>query len=470
MQPTAPTSGQGEAADVAPPKYLDRLSRFLCTTGYADLPADVIDRCRTLIADCFAIVTAGHGSPEMRALVEHHLRESRPGPCWVIGTGRRAGPRAAGYLNGVASTWHDFDDGNTTAAVHPGSQMVPAAFAAAQALGVSGKDFLLATVMGYEAMARVGRASRMRVTVPQHGNCGTIGSAVAIARMKGFDAERMRHAINCAATMAMTANRQAMLDEATVRNAYSGHCALAGWQAVEMVESGFRGQRDGIGFTYGVVIADGFDPERAVAGLGDEWLSTQGYFKVHACGRHAHAAIDALQDALASLPDGRIDPACIERIDVRAFKLASLLAGRRIRTSFGAKFSVPFALATLLVHGRSGVDAFDDAAVADERVQALSARIHVEEDPAHTAAYPAVQRCDVVIRTTGGGLHRGHCEIMTGEPGRPLPMALVERKFFDLTVPVWGERRARALHRALMTLERCADMRRFGRGQALPAA
>ena len=57
-----------------------------------------------------------------------------------------------------------------------------------------------------------------------------------------------------------------MLDEATVRNVYSGHSALAGHDAVQLVEAGFTGQRDGIGFTYGTVIADGFDPQRMVAG------------------------------------------------------------------------------------------------------------------------------------------------------------------------------------------------------------
>jgi 2-methylcitrate dehydratase PrpD len=92
---------------------------------------------------------------------------------------------------------------------------------------------------------------------------GTIGSALAAAKLKGFDDTQMRHAINMAATMAMTTNRQAMLDVARIR-----------------------------------------------------------------------------------------------RIDVRAFQMAALLSGRRITTSFGAKFSIPFALSTILVHGRSTIECF----------------------------------------------------------------------------------------------------------------
>jgi 2-methylcitrate dehydratase PrpD len=385
----------------------------------------------------------------------------------VIGTSHRAAPRDAGYLNGIASTWHDFDEGSTIAYSHPGSQVIPAAVAAAQDLGVTGRDLLRAVVLGYETCARVGMASKMRVAVHPHGVNGVIGSAVAVASMKGYDEPRMREVINVAATMAMATNRQAMLDEATVRNAYSGHSALAGQSAVDLVDAGFTGQRDGIGFSYGTVIADGFDPQRMVAGLGTDWLIMQGYFKLHPAGRYSHAAIDAMQAALATLPAGRLDVSSIARIEVRAFQMAALLAGRNITTSFGAKFSIPFALATILVHGRSGIDCFDMKAVENPLVQALTAKVDVSEDVAYTRAYPDKQLCDVVIHLVDGRAIRGRCEIMKGEPGNPHRPEDVEKKFYDLTEPVWGAGRARKLYEAILTLEQYADLRRFGADFAL---
>lgn len=445
-----------------PPQYLIEIARFICNTRFEDLPPGVVDRCKRLIADCFAIITAGNQSDELKALAVSYLKDARPGNSWVIGAGHRAASRDAGFLNGIASTWHDFDEGNTIAYSHPGSQMIPAAIAAAQELGVSGRDLLLAVVLGYETCARVGMASKMRISVPQQGNCGVIGSAVAVARMKGLDEARMRHVINVAATMAMTTNRQAMLDEATVRNVYSGHCALAGLNAVQLVEAGFTGQRDGIGFTYGTVIADGFDPQRMTAGLGTDWLITQGYFKLYSAGRYSHAAIDALQAALATVPQGRLDVGDIRHIEVKAFQLAALLSGKNITTSFGAKFSIPFALATTLVHGRSGIDCFDIGAVENPLVQALITKVNVSEDPVYTRAYPGKQLCDVVIHLNDGRAIRGRCETMKGEPGNPHRPEEVEKKFYDLTVPVWGAERADKLYKALLGLEDTADFRAFG--------
>lgn len=450
-----------------PPPYLVEIGRFICDTRFEDLPPPVVDRCKRLIADCFAIITAGNQSDELRDLASSYLKDAPPGNSWVIGTAHRAAPRNAAFLNGIASTWHDFDEGSTIAYSHPGSQTIPAAVAIAQELGVSGRNLLLAVVLGYEVSARVGMAAKMRISVHPHGTCGVIGSAVAAARMKGLDEARMRHVINVAATMAMATNRQAMLDEATVRNVYSGHSALAGLNAVQLVEAGFTGQRDGIGFTYGSVIADGFDPQRMIAGLGEDWLITRGYFKLHPSGRYSHAAIDALQAALATLPQGRLDVANIARIEVRAFQMAALLSGKNITTGFGAKFSIPFALATILAHGRSGIDCFDTKAVENPLVQALIAKVDVSEDPAYTQAYPDKQLCDVVIHLKDGGTVRGRCEIMKGEPGNPHRPEEVEKKFYDLTVPVWGGKRANDLYSALLRLEDVADLRVFGAGFAL---
>ena len=451
-------------ADREPPAYLREISRFVCGTRFEDLPPTVVERAKRLTADLFGIVTAGNQSEELKALARSRLSSMQGGRSWVIGTASRAPAREAGFLNGVASTWHDFDEGSTIAYSHPGSQTIPAAFAAAQELGVTGRAFLAALVMGYEACARVGMASKMRVSVHPHGTTGTIGSAVAIARMKRFDEARMQQAINVAATMALTTNRQAMLDEATVRNLYSGHSALAGATAVELTEAGFTGQRDGIGFTYGTVIADGFDPQRYVQGLGRDWLILEGYFKLHPAGRYAHAAIDALEDALRG---ARLAPEEIDRIEVKAFQMAALLSGKNITTAFGTKFSIPFALATILVHGRSSLEAFDIGAVRNPRVQALVAKVDVREDPAYTRAYPRKQLCDVAIHFRDGRTLEGRCEVMKGEPANPHRPEDVKRKFFDLTTPVWGAERARRLYDALLSLESVPDMGEFGQGFAL---
>jgi 2-methylcitrate dehydratase PrpD len=239
-----------------------------------------------------------------------------------------------------------------------------------------------------------------------------------------------------------------------------------GQMAVKLVEAGFTGEPDGVRSIYASVLSDTFDAERVVAGLGEEWLITKSYFKLHCSGRYAHSAIDALEDALAKTPGNRIDPSRIERIDVDAYSLAALLGGKNITTSFGARFSVPFALATILYHGKSGLSSFDETAVANRTVQDLISRVFVTENPSYTAAFPEKQLCDVKIKLTDGSVITGRCEVTKGEPANPHKPEELKGKFFELGTPAWGEALTQKLYDGLMDLERIGNFRSFA--DALP--
>jgi 2-methylcitrate dehydratase PrpD len=204
-----------------------------------------------------------------------------------------------------------------------------------------------------------------------------------------------------------------------------------------------------------------------VADLGSEWLIAQSYFKLHPTGRYAHSAIDALEDLLAKVAGGRLEVAQIERIEVRAYMLAAMLAEKRVVSSFGARFSVPFALASILCHGRSGLKSFDDAAVANPQVQALAQRVDLQEDKSYTARFPAEQPVTVRIVMKSGAVHEGRCVVTKGEPANPHQPAELTGKFFELGEPVWGRPATQKLYDGLMRLEEIADFRTFADAMSL---
>jgi 2-methylcitrate dehydratase PrpD len=439
--------------------YLQELARFACRTRLADLPANVLERTRWLVADSLPVIAAGMQQPEMQALLKQHTVS---GKAWVIGARRRAGALDAALLNGTAGTWLELNEGNLIAKGHPGIQVLPAALALAQESGASGEALLMALALGYETGSRISRAAQMKISVHPHGTWGTIGAAVAAGRLKGFDEPHMLGLINVSATMGMATSRQTLLDGATVRNIFTGHSGYMGLMAAQLVECGFTGEADSPATVYGKVLADGFDPARATENLGREWILAQGYFKLHPTGRYVHSAIDALEDLLSR--SGRIDIATIERIEVKAYRLAAMLAGKRVASSFGARFSVPFALATILYHGRSELAAFERAAVDNTAIQGLAARVDVQEDASYTARYPAEQACDVRIVLSGGRTLEGHCTITQGEPGKPHRPEELRAKFMQLGVPIWGEPVAQRLLEGCLRLEEIPDFSRFAEG------
>ena len=443
------------------PEYIQSIARFVAMTPAAAVPVEVAHRAKAILADTLPVIAAGMRCPELVALAERQVSTSAPGPAWIIGSGRTGNPLDAAMLNGVAGAWLDFDEGNFLANGHPGIQVIPAALAVAQVLGRSGRDLLAAIALGYEVVARIGAATTMKMIVNPHGTYGVVGSALAVARLAGLPVDRYPELASIAASSCMATNRHTMLNGATVRNWYAGHSGYMGQMAVRLVEAGFTGPADGVSTTFGLVLGDGFAPDTAVEGLGERWLLTEGYLKLYPTARYAHSAIDALLDALARIPGGRLEPEAIERIDVRAYRLAAFLANKRPTNWFTTRFSIPFACATLLVGGRDGLAAFSDAAVNDPVIQRLAARVEVVEDEAFTARYPRTQEVELTIALRDGRRYEGRCGITTGEPGNPHAAGTIEQKYFTLADDIWGHTRALQLREAILNIESCPDVRQL---------
>ena len=435
--------------------YLDRLSAWAAATPLGSLPAVVRERACLVIADSLGVTAHGMQAPEMRELVARHLEGKPAGLASVIGAGRRADPASAALLNGTAGTWIDMNEGNLHAGGHPGIQVVPLAWALAEQEARSGRDLLAAFIVGYEVSARIKRASATRLAVHPHGTFGTIGAAVAVARLLGYDAAGTREIINVSATLGVAASRRALTTGATVRNVYSGLSGSMGWLAHTLVQSGFTGEPDGVGSVYGAIYADRFDPEAAVRGLGEEFLLPRGFIKVHACGRYIHGALDCVEALMARRP---FVPESIHAIRVRAYAMAASLGHADVRTEFGARFSLPFAVASLLCHGRAGLDNYDAAAVADPRIQALARRVTVVEDLEFTRAFPARQPTEVTIALADGTELSELADFHRGEAERPHAPGIVRGKFLALAGPVWGLERAGVLCDRVLDLERVPDV------------
>ncbi|HYG41914.1 MAG TPA: MmgE/PrpD family protein [Bordetella sp.] len=448
-------------------EHLQALSTFVCQHPSASLDSAALHRAKWVILDSLTAIAAGMQVDEMRSFSNATLADALPGPCWVVGTGKRTNASDAALLNGMAGTWLELNEGNLIAKGHPGIQVVPIAIAMAQQLRSTGRDLLRAVVMGYEVASRVGRGARLRLAVHPHGTYGAIGAAVAVGVLKGYNASAIQQLISVAATLGLATSRRTLLEGATVRNVYTGHSGVMGLWASRLIEAGFTGEPTGVQSAFGQVLGDAFDETSLSQGLGQEWLINRGYFKLHCTGRYVHAAIDALEDACAGLPSARITAEDIEWIDVRTFALAAMLNGQNIDSSFGARFSIPFALATLIVHGESSLEAFSDPAVRNTEVQSLCQRIHVQEIPGFTQRYPAEQVCEVDILTRRGETLRGRCELMKGEAGNPYKNGEVEAKYLKLATEAWGTDTATRLRVGILALEQVEDFEQLTRSLPL---
>ena len=429
---------------------LDTLCRFLAGCRFEDLPPDVVWHAGLVVADTVAAIAAGSAEPEMAALAARLA--APPGPAAVIGTGRRTEVGKAALVNGTAGTVLEMDEGNRFSRGHPAVHVLPAVLAMAEAEERSGRDALLAFVLGYEVGARLGGAARLRPSMHPHGTWGTVAAAAAVAKLAGADAEAFRETLNVASSLTLATSKRTMLEGGTVRNVYAGVSNAMGLLARDLVGSGFSGERDGIASVFGAVVSDGLDADALARDLGGSWQIAQNYFKLHSCCRYNHATLDAL----AKL--GRIRPEEVAAVAVDTYGYAAELDDRRPRNTLAAKFSVPFAVATTIANGSSGLASFTTEAVRDPAVLALAERVSVREDPALSARLPAERPARVTVRFRDGREATAETFTNRGDDVDPYSEAELAQKYRELAGRVWPAETAEALHGRLLALHEVADV------------
>jgi 2-methylcitrate dehydratase PrpD len=124
------------------------LGRRIVAMRYEDLPPEALRWAKISLIDTIGCALAAVDEEAPR-IAERVLAEgSADGPSLVWGTGRRVRVLDAAVINGTAAHALDYDDVGSSIAGHPSIPILPGIVALGEALGASGRDLLLAFVVG----------------------------------------------------------------------------------------------------------------------------------------------------------------------------------------------------------------------------------------------------------------------------------------------------------------------------------
>jgi 2-methylcitrate dehydratase PrpD len=437
------------------PQWLAAWGHFAAGLRFDRLPPDLVAHTKLVLLDCIGAMAAGMQEPEMRALAARFARRGT-GEAAVVGAGLRLRGDDAAFIHGTSGTALELDEGSQFARGHPGMHVLPSALATALAAGRSGADLVVAVILGYEFAARVGGACRLRPSVHPHGTWGTLGAAVAAALLDGASETQLIETLNVSATLCVGASLRAMLEGATARNSYCGLSNRNGLTAWDLVASDFTGETDAIRSVYGAVLAENFNPESLTEQLGSRFEIQRNYFKRHAACRYTHAALDVLQSLLEK--DGPIAPQTVAAIEVETYASAAQLDNREPHNMLAARFSVPFAIATMLVNGEASVPAFRRQAVDNVAIRELTRRVSVRERVEFTAMLPDKRPARVTLRMTDGRVLSGETLTNRGDAANPYTPDEVRAKFLELVTPIWGAAHADRLLATIETIDAAPNL------------
>jgi 2-methylcitrate dehydratase PrpD len=466
-----------KGAEVAPrsdfpkaPGLTDYVGRFVVSTKYEDIPADVIDLGKKSILDGLGLALAG-SKAQTGALCRQYVEKIGvcDGKATIIGSARKTSPRFAAFVNGVSIHADDFDDTQLSAAkdrvygllVHPTVPVLPAILALGEHGGVSGKELMLSYHVGVEVECKIAEAIS-----PRHyqdgfhstGTCGPFGSAAACAKLLRFEQSKILNVLGLVASQSGglrenfgTMTKPFQAGHAAESGVVSAELVALGWTAAEQILEAERGFFHAFGGSY--------DPTAIADRLGKPWtFASPGIsLKPYPSGSLAHPAMTEMARLIEA---NNIQAAQVDKVDVGAnHNMTTTLLHHRPENGLQAKFSMECCMAILLLKHKAGLSEFSDKVVQQADVQEMIRRINFYVDPeAESAGYDKMTSL-LKIYLKDGRVITGRADFAKGSPTNPMTFEEAAAKFRGCAeYAAWPRVKTEKIVALVKDLDSVADM------------
>lgn len=420
---------------------LRKLAEFIHDLTWEALPEEVRNTVPLRVLDLVSVAVGAVHDPLVEQAREalSSLFGSENGKAKIWGENGNYPPVPAAMINAMHAHTLELDDVHTASKTHGSASLIPAAWACAQALGKSGKEFLLAVVCGYETVNRVG----MAFGVSSHRNrgwhatatCGVFGCAAACAKLLNLDTDQIVSALGMAGTQ--SSGVWAFLgDGSNCKVLHTARAAADGMEAAFLAKAGMTGPehifeaKDGGLLT---AMSDGGDLKKLSAGLGTVYEILNMDMKPYPCCRSAHGVIDAAFEIRKELlKKADLERTSLEKqiADIRQVQIETYLVGYKQcavsegclnpKTTLDAKFSTPYAAAAALLYGKISMKEFELEVVEGTEIQRLLHKVHVEPSDEFTKQYPKHWGCRMKVLQQDGTGYEKEIRDPSGSIARPL--------------------------------------------------
>lgn len=447
---------------VTVPSTTRMLAEFAVGLRYEDLPEDIIANAKRCILDSFGCGVYGSTKPWSQSVVRvvERLGQAKTASAWGIRF--RADPLGTVFINGTAAQGFELDDCHDQSMSHYGAGVVPAAIAAAEALGrFDGKQIILATVVGYELGTRIGNTVSPSAFHRGFHPCGltsTFASAAAVAKILSLNVDQFVNALGLAGSQA--AGLMASQFGAMAKRFHSGKASQNGIIAAMCAQEGLTGVRNVLEATYGgfcSTYSDKYDLDYATRGLGTDYEMRRNGFKQYSSLASSQTSVDALRAIRAK---HKIKGEDVAKVLIKTTEVVHRHCGWPYvpAETITAQMNLPYTAAVTLLEGNAFVDQYTDEKLRDPKILDLADRIEVKVDPKLDALGPDEMRAVNVTVTMKAGERLNHQQLYrSGHWKNPLSDETLREKFRDLAGRVLTPAAVKSIESTVAGLEKHAE-------------
>lgn len=378
-----------------------KLCNWIDSTDLSSIPSEVVTRAKYLILDGIACALVGAHLPWSETAANAIFKMEPQGSCTVIGWGadRKLSPLAAALLNSTFIQGFELDDYHSVAPLHSNSILIPALLSTTElpfADKYTGKDFLLAYIVGCEVGPRVGLALHGANLLSRGWHSGAVqgpsASAAAVSSLLHLPPNQIEDALGIACTQAgglMSAQFGSM-----AKRMQHGFASRNGLYAALMAQGGYTGIHEVYETPYGGFLScfgQGTDiepkylEEEIVKDLGAKWQINEIRVKLHASMAALHGTIDCVEKLQGREKVKMADFDQIESIVTEHSKPAFEHGGWVAKpdedlTTTSAQMSIQYAAAAQLVDEQVLMAQFSADKLNRKIVRQVMAKVHPEHN------------------------------------------------------------------------------------------
>jgi 2-methylcitrate dehydratase PrpD len=415
--------------------YSEALGEFASGLRLSDIPRAVVDKAKLVFLDTLGIALASSTMDFGRMVLNVAEKLGGTAASRLIGSSIRVAAANAVLANGTLAHGLDYDDTLEEAIVHTGCCAGMTAMAVGDEVGASGGSVLEAAIAGTEVMCKVGLVGSGKFHARGFhptALCSTFGAAAAAGKLYGLKLAQWPDAFGLCGSQS-SGIIEYLADGTWTKRLHPGWSAHGGVIATLLAREGFRGPVTVFEGQHGFYRSFGGPNEyrfEKLSELGKEWEIPRLTFKSYPCGSISHPYMDCalkLKQKYSLRADRIVEVVCRTAEGPVHRLWEPLWDKQRPASSYGAKFSLPYSIAVMLVRGRAGLEEFTDEAIHDPMVLDMASKVRYELDP--TIDYPRHFSGHVKIKLDDGTVIEENQAHPRGGLEEPLPPEEIEEKF-----------------------------------------
>lgn len=432
----------------------ETIADFVKSVKYKDLPEKVIELSKEALIDYTGVMFAGSKENSVQSVLKYIKKRGSRKEVYSLALNKKFNLEDAAMLDAISSHVLDYDDVSWATIGHPSVVLAPVCYSVGQKYNSSGKDIILSYALGLEAMHKIAKITMPNVSENGWHTTsvyGVYGATIVASVLKKSSKEEIINALGIASSKASGIRSNFGTD---VKSYHAGMACTNGIQSVYLASGGLKSSEKSIeapdGFAKTFANLD-FDKNIKLK-LGKKWdmLENGIVFKQYPCCSGSHCAADLSKEMKNKF---NINYKNIKNIKIGC----SLLAPKELncsypKTALEAKFSMRFAVASMLIGDELNLNSYKEKIVNSVEYQELMNKMDVQIDSEFKKlGFIGTSPARIKILMDNGKEYEDFNMLAKGNPEKKLSLKEIRNKFLKCSIRI---KNSNKIFKILLKLEK----------------